>query len=151
MTTSISYSLIIGLISALTQAARGQQSGPRAASGSDDRRGTSKKPGAPPESEVATANNPIAPMNTIYFQKYYPPTVYGVPASHSCSKRETDNSAPRSLFQVARTAMAINSQDWETLTFSTRSEYRLKDRRMFSLSGRCSSLPPRRIVLSRSR
>jgi hypothetical protein len=44
--------------------------------------------------------------------------------------------------------MAINSQDWETSTFSTRSEYRLKNRRMFSQSGHCSSLPPRRIVLS---
>jgi hypothetical protein len=52
--------LIIGLICLFTQVARGQQSNP-AASGSDDRRGTPKKPGAPAEPEVVTANNPIAP------------------------------------------------------------------------------------------
>ena len=37
--------------------------------------------GGPSESDVAAANNPIAPMNAIFFQNYYAPTVYGVPGA----------------------------------------------------------------------
>jgi hypothetical protein len=35
------------------------------------------------ESDVATANNPIAPLNAVYVQDYYAPTVYGVPGSNN--------------------------------------------------------------------
>jgi hypothetical protein len=67
MTTRISYSLIIGLISVLTQAARGQQSGPAQLPAATISEEPPKSPGETSESEVA-ANNPIAPMNAIYFQ-----------------------------------------------------------------------------------
>jgi len=57
------YALVIGLIWPFTQAARGQQS----------------SAGGPSESDVAAANNPIAPLNAIFLQNYYAPTVYGAP------------------------------------------------------------------------
>jgi len=73
--------LIIGLICPFTQAARGQQSGPVQLPAATIVEEPEKSHGAPSESEVATANNPIAPMNAIYFQNYYAPTVYGFPGS----------------------------------------------------------------------
>jgi hypothetical protein len=73
--------LIIGLICPFTQAARGQQSGPVQLPAATIVEEPEKSHGAPSESEVATANNPIAPMNAIYFQNYYAPTVYSVPGS----------------------------------------------------------------------
>ena len=81
MTTRISYSLIVGLLSVLGQAARGQQPSTVQLPAATIAEEPPKSPGAPSESEVATANNPIAPMNAIYFQNYYAPTVYGFPGS----------------------------------------------------------------------
>jgi len=83
MTTSISYSLIIGLISVLTQAARGQQSGPVQPPPATMVEESQRRAGVSSESDVATANNPIAPLNAIYFQNYYAPSVYGVPGSNN--------------------------------------------------------------------
>lgn len=79
---AIICTLIIGLICPFTQVARGQQTGPvpPLLSGTIAERPESS-PGGPSESDVATANNPIAPMNALYFQNYYAPTVYGVPGS----------------------------------------------------------------------
>jgi hypothetical protein len=73
--------LIIGLICPFTQVARGQQSNPVQRPAATIAEEPPKSPGGPSESEVATANNPIAPMNAIYFQNYYAPTVYGFPRS----------------------------------------------------------------------
>jgi hypothetical protein len=75
--------LIIGLICPFTQVARGQQSNPVQRPAATIAEEPPKSPGAPSESEVATANNPIAPMNAIYVQNYYAPTVYGFPWSEN--------------------------------------------------------------------
>jgi hypothetical protein len=67
----------IALVCSLPQAAQGQETGlvqpPPSTIVQNPRSGV----GAPSESDVATANNPIAPMNAVYFQNYYAPTVYG--------------------------------------------------------------------------
>jgi hypothetical protein len=106
MTTSISYSLILGLISVLTQAARGQQSGPVQLPAATIAEEPPKSLGAPFESEVATANNPIAPMNAIYFQNYYAPTVYGVPGSDNLLDFRTLVVSGR---QIIRATLPISS------------------------------------------
>src|SRR4029077_16022304 len=59
----------------------GQQSGPVQLPAATITEEPQKTRGTSSESEVATANNPIAPMNAVYFQNYYAPTVYGVPGS----------------------------------------------------------------------
>ena len=61
----IIYTLIIGLICGFAQAAWGQQSGPVPPSPATMVRGPEGIAGGPSESDVATANNPIAPMNAI--------------------------------------------------------------------------------------
>ena len=71
------YALIIGLICPFTQVARGQQSGPAQLTPSAMVAQSSS--GGPSASDIANANNPIAPMNAIYFQNYYAPTVNGTP------------------------------------------------------------------------
>ena len=106
MTTRISYSLIIGLISVLAQAARGQQSGPVQLPAATIAEEPQKRSGAPSESEVATANNPIAPMNAIYFQNYYAPTVYGVPGSDNLLDVRTLVVSGR---QIIRATLPISS------------------------------------------
>jgi hypothetical protein len=106
MTTRISYSLIIGLISVSTQAARGQQSGPVQPPAATIAEEPQKRSGAPSESEVATANNPIAPMNAIYFQNYYAPTVYGVPGSDNLLDVRTLVVSGR---QIIRATLPISS------------------------------------------
>ena len=72
--------LVVELICSLTEVAWGQQASP--VQPPEQRMITESSqdsaPG-PPESDVAKANNPIAPMNAIYFQNYHAPTVYGVP------------------------------------------------------------------------
>jgi len=68
------YALIIGLIFPFTQVARGQQSGP-APSGMV----AQSFSGGPSASDIANANNPIAPMNAIFFQNYYAPNFNGMP------------------------------------------------------------------------
>ena len=106
MATRTSYSLIIGLISVLTQAARGQQSGPVQLPAATIAEEPLKRSGAPSESEVATANNPIAPMNAIYFQNYYAPTVYGVPGSDNLLDIRTLVVSGR---QIIRATLPISS------------------------------------------
>jgi len=106
MTTRISYSLIIGLISVSTQAARGQQSGAVRLPAATIAEEPQKRSGAPSESEVATANNPIAPMNAIYFQNYYAPTVYGVPGSDNLLDVRTLVVSGR---QIIRATLPISS------------------------------------------
>jgi hypothetical protein len=103
------YTLIIGLICAFAQAARGQQSGPvqppptgmTAESSQDSGGGQS-------ESDVATANNPIAPMNAIYFQNYYVPPVYGVPGSGNLLDLRTVVVSGR---QIIRATLPISTAD----------------------------------------
>jgi hypothetical protein len=106
MTTSINYSLIIGLISVLTLAARGQQSGAVQLPAATIAEEPKKSFGAPSESEVAAANNPIAPMNAIYFQNYYAPTVYGVPGSDNLLDFRTLVVSGR---QIIRATLPISS------------------------------------------
>src|SRR3984893_6111854 len=106
MTTRISYWLIIGLISVLSQAARGQQSGPVQLPAATIVEEPEKSHGAPSESEVATANNPIAPMNAIYFQNYYAPTVYGLPGSDNLLDVRTLLVSGR---QIIRATLPISS------------------------------------------
>jgi hypothetical protein len=59
------YALIIGLIFAFTQVARGQQSG--AVQPPPSGAVAQNSSGGPSASDVANANNPIAPMNALYF------------------------------------------------------------------------------------
>lgn len=73
--------LIIGLIGLFTQVAGGQQSDPVQPPPARMVGGPEGSTGGPSESDVAAANNPIAPMNAIFFQNYYAPTVYGVPGA----------------------------------------------------------------------
>jgi hypothetical protein len=103
----IIYTLIIGLICGFAQAARGQQSGPVPPSPATMVRGPEGTAGGPSESDVATANNPIAPMNAIYFQNYYTPTVCGVPGSSNlldrdCSRANRKLSEPEVRFEETR-------------------------------------------------
>lgn len=69
------YALIIGLICPLTQVARGQQSGVVQSPPSDVVPQSSS--GGISASDVATGNNPLAPLNAIFFQNYYAPTSSG--------------------------------------------------------------------------
>jgi hypothetical protein len=71
------YALIIGLICPFTQVARGQQSGPAQPAPSGMVAQSSS--GGPSASDIANANNPIAPMNAIFLQTYYAPTVNRTP------------------------------------------------------------------------
>jgi hypothetical protein len=57
-----------------TQAARGQESGPVQPPPARMVEESQRSAGSSSESDVATANNPIAPMNAIYFKNYYAPT-----------------------------------------------------------------------------
>ena len=75
--------LIIGLICPFTQVARGQQSDPVQPPPATMVEESQRRAGVSSESDVATANNPIAPLNAIYFQNYYAPSVYGVPGSNN--------------------------------------------------------------------
>ena len=75
--------LIIGLICPFTQVAGGQQSDPVQPPPATMVEGPQRSTGGVSASDVATANNPIAPLNAIYFQNYYAPTVYGVPGSNN--------------------------------------------------------------------
>src|SRR5580692_2038623 len=60
------YALIIGLIGPFTQAARGQQSGPSQPPPSAmSAQNPETSAGGSSESDVAAANNPIAPMNRL--------------------------------------------------------------------------------------
>jgi hypothetical protein len=59
------------------QAAQAQQSAPVQASPPGT--ATQSSSGGPSASDVSTANNPIAPLNAIFFQNYYSPTLYGTP------------------------------------------------------------------------
>jgi hypothetical protein len=110
MTNSVAIcTLIIGLICGFAQAARGQQSGPvqppptgMIAESSQD------SGGGQSESDVATANNPIAPMNAIYFQNYYAPTVYGVPGASNLLDFRAVVVSGR---QIVRATLPISSGD----------------------------------------
>jgi hypothetical protein len=73
--------VIIGLICPFTQVARAQQPDPVQPPPATMVEGPQRSTGGVSASEVATANNPIAPMNAIFFQNYYAPTNYGVPGS----------------------------------------------------------------------
>ncbi|HWY59705.1 MAG TPA: hypothetical protein VNZ03_34905 [Terriglobales bacterium] len=75
------YVLLIGLIWPFTQVARGQESGPVQPPPATMVEESQRSAGGASESDVATANNPIAPFNAIYLQNYYAPTVFGVPGS----------------------------------------------------------------------
>lgn len=74
------YALIIGVMWPFAQAARGQQSGPSQPPPSAmSAQSPESSAGGASESDVAAANNPIAPMNAIFLQNYYTPTFYGAP------------------------------------------------------------------------
>ena len=73
MTKSITIcALVVGLIGLFTAVARGQQAGPAQPPAAGMIAGSSQdSAGGPSESDVAKANNRIAPMNAIYFQNYW--------------------------------------------------------------------------------
>jgi hypothetical protein len=77
----IIYALIIGLTSGFSPVARGQQSDPVQLAPATMVGAPEGSTGGQSQSDVATANNPITPMNAIYFQNYYAPTAYGIPGS----------------------------------------------------------------------
>jgi hypothetical protein len=64
--------------------------------------------GGSSESDVATANNPIAPLNAIYFQNYYAPTVYGVPGSNNLLDLRTLIVSGR---QIIRATLPLSSAE----------------------------------------
>ena len=100
--------LIIGLICPFTQVARGQQSGPVQPPPTMMVEGPQRSAGGSSESDVATANNPIAPLNAIYFQNYYAPTVYGVPGSTNLLDLRTLVVSGR---QIVRATLPISSAE----------------------------------------
>jgi hypothetical protein len=109
MTNSVAiYTLIIGLICGFAQAARGQQSDPVQPPPDTMVEGPQGSTRGPSESDVATANNPIAPMNAIYFQNYYAPTVYGVPGSSNLLDFRTVVVSGR---QIVRATLPISTAD----------------------------------------
>lgn len=75
------YTLFIGFAWLFTQAAWGQQSDSVQPPPATTVEGPQKTAGGVSASEVANANNPLAPMNAVFFQNYYAPTSYGVPGS----------------------------------------------------------------------
>ena len=83
MTKSIIIcALIVGLTGRFTVVARGQEVGaaqPPAPGTLTD--GAQEAAEVRSESDVARANNPIAPMNSIYFHNYYAPSAYGATGS----------------------------------------------------------------------
>ena len=108
MTKSITiYTLFIGLICPFTQVAGGQQSSPAQPPPSEmiaERAQSSV--GTASESDVATANNPIAPMNAVFLQNYYAPTVYGAPGSSNLLDLRTLMVSGR---QIIRTTFPVSS------------------------------------------
>jgi hypothetical protein len=102
------YGLIVGLICAFVQAARGQQSSPVQSQPVMMAAPPIGSAGGASESDVATANNPIAPMNAIYFQDYYAPTVYGVPGSSNLLDLRSVLVSGR---QIIRATLPISSGD----------------------------------------
>ena len=98
------YALIIELIFAFTQVARGQQSG--AVQPPPSGAVAQNSSGGPSASDVANANNPIAPMNALYFQNYYAPTIYGVPGSSNLLDFRTVVVSGR---QIVRATLPISS------------------------------------------
>jgi len=109
--------LIIGLICPFTQIARGQQSDPVQLPPATMVEGPQRNTGGVSSSDVATANNPIAPMNAIFFQNYYAPTSYGVPGPGNLLDFRGVVVSARQIVRATqpvssgRTAMAINNQD----------------------------------------
>jgi hypothetical protein len=102
--------LIIGLICTVTQAARGQQPGPVQPPPSPmivERSDSSA--GGRSESDVATANNPIAPMNAVYFQNYYAPTVYRAPGPSNLFNLRSVVVSGR---QIIRATLPVSSGDF---------------------------------------
>jgi hypothetical protein len=100
--------LIIGLICPFTPVARGQPSGPVQPPSATIAEEPQKSHGEHSESEVATANNPIAPMNAIYLQNYYAPTVYGVPGADNLLDFRTLVVSGR---QIIRATLPISSRE----------------------------------------
>jgi hypothetical protein len=100
--------LIIGLICPFTQVARGQQSDPVQPPPATMVEESLRRAGGSCESDVATANNPIAPLNAIYFQNYYAPSVYGVPGSNNLLDLRTLVVSGR---QIVRATLPISSAE----------------------------------------
>ena len=98
------YALVVGLIFPFTQVARGQQASPvqPPPSGAVAQHSS----GGPSASDVANANNPIAPMNALFFQNYYAPTVYGTPGPNNLLDLRTLMVSGR---QIVRTTLPISS------------------------------------------
>lgn len=102
------YALIVGLIGPFTQVARCQQSDPTQPPPATVVQGPQRSIGGPCESDVATANNPIAPMNAIFFQNFFAPTVYGIPG---LSNLLDIRSLVVSGRQIIRATLPISSGD----------------------------------------
>jgi hypothetical protein len=79
MTKSITICALVGLICLFTEVVRGQQaSAVQPLAPAMITESSQHSAAEPSESDVAKANNAIAPMNAIYFQNYYAPTVRNV-------------------------------------------------------------------------
>lgn len=98
--------LIIGLIWPFVQVARGQQSDPVQPPPATMVEGPQRGTGGASESDVATANNPIAPMNAVFLQNYYAPTLYGAPGSTNLLDLRTLMVSGR---QIIRTTFPLSS------------------------------------------
>lgn len=69
---------LAALLSLQIASANGQQTSPSTATGE-----VAQNAGHASESDVAVANNPIAPMNAIYLQNYYQPSLSSQPQSNA--------------------------------------------------------------------
>ena len=110
MTNSITiYALLTGLTCSFTQVAWGQQPGPVPPPSAMILETPNSSAGGHSESDVATANNPIAPMNALYFQNYYAPTVYSAPGSSNLLDLRTVVVSGR---QIIRATLPVPSGDF---------------------------------------
>jgi hypothetical protein len=98
------YALVVGLIFPFTQVAQGQQAGPVQPPPLGPVAQSSS--GGPSASDVANANNPIAPMNALFFQNYYAPTAYGTPGPNNLLDLRTLMVSGR---QIVRATLPISS------------------------------------------
>ena len=102
------YALTIGLIWSVAPAASGQQSGPVKSAPPTTVEPPQTSTRTSSESDVATASKPIAPMDAIFFQNFYAPTIYGLPGpSNLLDVREVVVSGR----QIVRATLPISSAE----------------------------------------
>ena len=102
--------LITGLICPFTQAARGKPPGPvKPPPSATIVERPNSSAGGRSESDVANANNPIAPMNALYFQNYYAPTAYSASGPSNLLDLRSVVVSGR---QIIRATLPVSSDDF---------------------------------------